>query len=71
MVSRDEKHCDAADPDYEGEFRGAIASTIPLLSTLHCDLYEGVRQKAVELIGKLADHSELPFKNILAQLIQT
>jgi hypothetical protein len=45
-------------PDYEAEFREAVAGSVPLLNKLLDDCDEDVRQKTVEVIGKLANDGE-------------
>jgi hypothetical protein len=59
-----------ADPDCTVEFHGAIASTIPSLIKRLGDWHNDVQRDAVQLIGKLSNHSEWQLNNITAQLIQ-
>jgi hypothetical protein len=65
------KHCGIADPDYEVEFHGAIASMIPSLIRRLEDKGKYVRRETVKLIGKLANHGEWQLESIAASLIQT
>jgi hypothetical protein len=53
------EQCGVTDPDYEVEFREAIAGMIPSLIKLLEDKDKCVRSTAFELIGKLANHGEL------------
>jgi hypothetical protein len=65
------KRRDAADPNYEVEFRGAITCLIPLFINLLEDKDWGVRFESVKVIGKLADHGEHSLKRVAAQLTRS
>lgn len=51
------------------EFRVAVANTIPSLVKLLDAKARGVRRKAVELIGNLANHGKRKLDGISAHLI--
>ena len=52
------KHCSTADPDYKVEFREPITSIIPSLMIMLGNEEKSIRVRAVELIGRLANHGE-------------
>jgi hypothetical protein len=53
-----EKQCATTDQEYEAEFREAIATMVPSFIQLLEDGDEGVRLKAIEVIGELANHGQ-------------
>ena len=57
------KNCIRTDLYCEVEFREAIARRIPVLNNLFSDWDQSVRRRAVELIGKLANHGERQLKH--------
>jgi hypothetical protein len=59
------------DPNYEVEFREAMAITIPSLNMLLEDWDENVRRETVRQCGNLANHSEWKLDDIATQLMRT
>jgi hypothetical protein len=67
-VSGVRTHCGAVNPDYEVNFREAIARAIPSLTKRLEDDEEDVRLAIVKIIGKLADHGEWQVESTAVQL---
>jgi hypothetical protein len=59
-------YCRTFNANWEVEFRGAIASAIPSISTLLEVMDQEVRWKTVELIGNLAHDGERKLDSIAA-----